>query len=47
MNQVVDRKLKIAIELVEELKPDIQGVYIMPAFSRYDQAADIIEAIKE
>ncbi len=39
--------VKIAIELVEELKPDIQGVYIMPAFSRYDQAADIIEAIKE
>jgi methionine synthase / methylenetetrahydrofolate reductase(NADPH) len=39
--------VKIAIELVEELKSVIRGIYIMPAFSRYDLAAEVIEAIKE
>ena len=38
--------IKIAIELIEELKPFSQGVYIMPAFYRYDYAAEIIEAIQ-
>jgi methionine synthase / methylenetetrahydrofolate reductase(NADPH) len=38
--------VKIAIELVEELIPTIHGVYIMPAFSRYDLAAEVIEAIR-
>lgn len=35
--------VKIATELVEELKGIVQGIYIMPAFSRYDLAAEIIE----
>ncbi|NTU75878.1 MAG: bifunctional homocysteine S-methyltransferase/methylenetetrahydrofolate reductase, partial [Anaerolineaceae bacterium] len=38
--------VEIAIELIEELKTFTQGVYIMPAFSRYDVAAEIIEHIK-
>ena len=38
--------LKIAVELVEAMKPWINGVYLMPAFSRYDLAAEIIELVK-
>lgn len=36
----------IAIELVEQIKSWAQGIYIMPAFSRYDLVAEIIEAVK-
>jgi homocysteine S-methyltransferase len=36
----------ISIELVEQLKQWGAGVYIMPAFNRYDLAAEIIEAIR-
>lgn len=36
----------LTVQLVEEIKPLVQGVYLMPAFSRYDHAADIIEKIK-
>ncbi len=37
--------MKIAIELVEQLKDVVQGVYLMPAFSRFDTVAEIIEAV--
>lgn len=37
--------VKFAIELVEELRSITQGIYIMPAFSRYDYAAEIVEAV--
>ncbi len=39
--------VKIAIENIEKMKSWTQGVYIMPSFSRYDLAAEIIEAIRE
>jgi homocysteine S-methyltransferase len=39
--------IQIAIELIEEMKPVIQGVYLMPAFNRYDAAAEIVEAIRD
>ncbi|MDG1266266.1 MAG: bifunctional homocysteine S-methyltransferase/methylenetetrahydrofolate reductase, partial [Ilumatobacter sp.] len=35
----------IALEIVEELRADVQGVYIIPAFGRYDLAADLLDAI--
>jgi homocysteine S-methyltransferase len=35
----------IAIDLVKQLKGQAQGVYLMPAFGRYDRAAEIIEAL--
>jgi len=38
--------VKIAIELIEQIKPWAQGVYIMPQFSRFDLVAEIIDAIK-
>ncbi|MDH5507036.1 MAG: bifunctional homocysteine S-methyltransferase/methylenetetrahydrofolate reductase, partial [Anaerolineae bacterium] len=38
--------VRIAVELVEKIKPWAAGIYLMPAFSRYDLAAEIIEAVK-
>ena len=38
--------IKIAIELVEQMRADIQGVYLMPPFNRFDTAAEIIDAVK-
>lgn len=37
---------QIAVELIQALKADFQGVYFMPAFSRYDMVAEIIDSIK-
>ena len=39
--------VRIAVELVEQIKPWAQGVYIMPQFSRFDLIAEIIEKVKE
>jgi methionine synthase I (cobalamin-dependent)/5,10-methylenetetrahydrofolate reductase len=36
----------ISIELIEQIKAWGQGIYIMPAFNRYDLAADIIEGVQ-
>jgi homocysteine S-methyltransferase len=40
--------IEIAIELVEQMRAatSIQGIYIMPAFSRFDYAAEVIEAVR-
>ena len=38
--------IRIAIELIEQLRPHVQGVYLMPPFNRFDMAAEIIEAVK-
>jgi len=38
--------VKIAAELVENIRSWGQGIYIMPAFGRYDLAAEIVEAVK-
>lgn len=37
--------VQITLEIVERMRPLIQGVYIMPAFSRYDLASEIVESI--
>jgi homocysteine S-methyltransferase len=36
----------ISVELLEQLRPFVQGVYLMPPFGRYDLAAEIIEAVR-
>ncbi len=36
----------IAIELAEQIHTFAQGIYIMPAFNRFDYAAEIIEAVR-
>lgn len=40
-----DEGIKIAIELIEQMRPHIQGAYLMPPFNRFDYAAEIIETI--
>jgi len=37
--------VRIAIELIEQIKAWGQGIYIMPQFHRYDLVAEMIEAI--
>ena len=37
--------VKISTELIDEIKKWGQGVYIMPAFDRYDIAAEIIDSV--
>jgi homocysteine S-methyltransferase len=39
--------VRVAIELLEELKPHVQGAYIMSAFGRYDLVAEVIEATRD
>ena len=36
----------IAQELLAEIRPFVQGVYLMPAFGRYDLTADVIDSIE-
>jgi homocysteine S-methyltransferase len=38
--------VRVAVELIQQIKVWGQGVYIMPAFGRYDLAAEIIEEIR-
>jgi homocysteine S-methyltransferase len=37
--------VKIALEYIDQMRAWASGIYIMPAFSRYDLAADVIEGI--
>jgi homocysteine S-methyltransferase len=39
--------IKIAVELIETIRPEINGVYLMPAFNRFDFVSEIIEAVKK
>ena len=38
--------VRIAVELIEAVRPWVQGVYVMPAFSRYDLAAEVIDSAR-
>ncbi len=38
--------VRIALELIEEVRKWAAGVYLMPAFARYDLTAQIIEQVK-
>ncbi len=35
--------IRLTIDLINQIKPLVQGIYLMPAFQRYDHAAEIIE----
>lgn len=39
--------VRIAVELIEQMRSWAQGIYLMPAFNRYDLAGDIVEAAKK
>jgi len=45
--RAAEEGMRIAVELVEQIKLWAQGVYIMPQFSRFDLVAEIIEKVKE
>jgi homocysteine S-methyltransferase len=36
--------IRLAIELIAQLRTVSQGIYLMPAFNHFDYAAEIIEA---
>ena len=36
----------IAVELINQIRPWARGIYLMPAFNRYDLVAEIIEQLK-
>jgi homocysteine S-methyltransferase len=38
--------VQVAVEMLEELRPHVQGAYIMPPFGRYDLAAQIIDHVR-
>lgn len=38
--------IALTVDVIEQIRSMVQGVYLMPAFNRYDHAAEIIEAIK-
>jgi len=38
--------VQIAVEMLEQLRPHVQGAYIMPPFGHYDLAAQIIDQIR-
>ncbi len=38
--------IRMAVELIHQIRQYAQGVYLMPAFNRFDYAAQIIEQIK-
>jgi homocysteine S-methyltransferase len=35
--------VRIALDLIERMRPWASGIYLMPQFSRYDLAAEIVE----
>ncbi|MFZ6031045.1 MAG: bifunctional homocysteine S-methyltransferase/methylenetetrahydrofolate reductase [Chloroflexota bacterium] len=37
--------VKIALETIEQMRPWVRGVYVMPQFGRYDLAAEIVEEL--
>jgi methionine synthase I (cobalamin-dependent)/5,10-methylenetetrahydrofolate reductase len=44
--RAAEEGVAIAVELIQQIKPWAQGVYIMPQFSRFDLIAEIIEKVK-
>lgn len=39
--------VRIAQEILQEIRPFVQGVYMMPAFGRYDLVADVLDILRE
>jgi homocysteine S-methyltransferase len=38
--------VRLAVELVEQMRNWAGGIYLMPAFNRYDLAAEVVEAVR-
>jgi homocysteine S-methyltransferase len=39
--------VKMAQELLQELRPHAEGVYLMPSFGRYEVAAEVIDVLED
>ncbi|HAD06709.1 MAG TPA: bifunctional homocysteine S-methyltransferase/methylenetetrahydrofolate reductase, partial [Anaerolineaceae bacterium] len=39
--------IEIAFELIQQMAEIAQGIYLMPAFNRFDYAAEIIERVRK
>ena len=39
--------VQIAQEILRDLRPHVQGVYMMPAFGRFDLVADVLDILQE
>jgi len=39
--------VRIAQEIVEEIRPVVQGAYFIPQFGRYDLVADVLDVLKD
>lgn len=46
-DQGIREGVRIALELIEQIKPWASGIYLMPQFNRYDVVAEIIEATRQ
>ena len=49
MRQAADPQregVKIAQEIVEALRPAVQGIYLIPQFGRYDLVADVLDVVR-
>jgi homocysteine S-methyltransferase len=46
-DQASTEGVAIAVELIQKIKGWAQGIYLMPQFSRYDLATEIVDAVKE
>lgn len=46
-DQASEEGQKIAVELIQDLRSNFQGVYFMPAFNRFDVIAEIIDRIND
>jgi methionine synthase / methylenetetrahydrofolate reductase (NADH) len=44
--RAAEEGITIAVELIEQIRPWAQGVYMMPQFSRFDLIAEIIDKVK-
>jgi len=38
--------LRIAVELIQQMRSWSKGIYLMPAFNRYDLAIQILDQVK-
>ena len=38
--------INITLELIKQIRPLVQGVYVIPAFGRFDMVADLIERVQ-
>ncbi|MEW6651054.1 MAG: bifunctional homocysteine S-methyltransferase/methylenetetrahydrofolate reductase [Chloroflexota bacterium] len=46
-DQAAREGIEISIELIEQIRAFGQGIYLMPAFNRFDYAAEIIERVRQ